>query len=30
MSPELLTPELLLVWFLALLLVGLFSWPDKV
>jgi hypothetical protein len=30
MSPDLLTPELVLVWFLALVLVGLFSWPDEV
>lgn len=28
--PDMLTPELLLVWFLALLLVGLLSWPDEV
>lgn len=29
-SEQLLTPELVLVWFLALLLVGLLSWPDEV
>jgi hypothetical protein len=31
MSTEtLLAPELVLIWFLALLLVGLLSWPDEV